>query len=373
MDIQKWAQEVENKIVKKLETTVEQIGASCPHAAKDGKYDDCDIFWWTNGFWPGVLWLAYQKSNNTKFLEAARQCEKNLDENLHSYIKVDHDAGFIWSLSAVADYKITGNEESLTRGLIAANYLSARFNIEGRFIRAWNGSGREGWAIIDCLMNLPLLYWASEILEDPRFRYIAKSHTDTVLSSFLRDDGSVYHIVEFDTANGDVIDYPQGQGYSPESAWSRGTAWAVYGLALGYKYTGDVMYLNKAKEVAHFFIANLPEDDVCHWDFRVEVNENTYKDTSAAACAACGLLEIADSLDDIEGRIYREYGVRILKSLTDNYANFDNDNQELIREGTSHVPQNQNINVGLIYGDYFYFEGISRLAQKENKNFKIFW
>jgi len=369
MNNTEWAKDISEKILKKLLITADRIKDGTPHASVQGRYDTTDIQWWTNGFWPGILWLAYRQSGNEKFMEYARKCEDNLDSVLHGYVNTDHDLGFLWILASVADYKITGDEKARVRGLIAANYLAARFNLKGRFIRAWNGKGQENRAIIDCLMNLPLLYWASEQTEDERFKLIAEAHTETVINSFVRSDGSIRHIVDFDGETGEVAGIPQGQGFSPDSAWARGTAWAVYGFALAYKYTNNPKYLDMAKKTAYFFIANLPEDGVAYWDFRVPVNEDTPRDTSAAACCAAGLLEIADMADECEKHIYYNAAVKILRGITDKFGHLEDESDELIGGGTGHMPQKQNIMVGLIYGDYFYYEAILKLSGEK----KIFW
>ena len=367
----KWAKDISEKILRKLEKTAASIKDGTPHAARNGKYDRASIQWWTNGFWPGILWLAYRQSGRGMFLKYARKCEENLDSVLYEFVNTDHDLGFLWSLASVADYKITGLEKSRTRALIAANYLAARFNIKGSFIRAWNGKGQENRAIIDSLMNMPLLYWASRELEDPRFAYIAEAHTNTILKEFIRNDNSVRHIVDFDPETGEVSGVPQGQGFSPDSAWARGTSWAVYGFALGYKYTGKTEYLDAAKRTAHFFIANLPEDNVAYWDFRVPVNKDTPRDTSAAACCASGLLEIASLVGENEKAVYYNAAVRILKGITEKFAHLDENDthEELIGGGTGHMPQKQNIMAGLIYGDYFYYEAILKLAGEK----ELFW
>lgn len=370
MNNTEWAKNICLKIEQKLERNIQSIKDGTPHASKNGKYDSTNISWWTNGFWPGLLWLAYRQTGKDIFMKYARKCEDNLDIVLQEFINTDHDLGFMWILASVADYKITGFAKAKTRALTAANYLAARFNIKGNFIRAWNGIGHENWAIIDCLMNVPLLYWASEELSDKRFAYIAEAHTDTVLKSFLRDDNSVFHIVDFDSETGEVSGFPQGQGYSPDSQWARGTSWAVYGFALAYKYTKKQKYLDAAKRTAQFFITNLPEDNVPYWDFKVPITSDTPRDTSAAACCASGLLEIAGILESNEAVPYYNAAVRILKGL-DQFSHLDeNDtNEELLGGGSGNVPQKQNIMVGLIYGDYFYYEALLKLSgQKE-----IFW
>ena len=364
---QTWAEETMKRILKKLDTTLPEIGAGFPHACKDMVYDQGQPHWWTNGFWPGMLWMAYQQTKDEKFLTTAQEIEEKMDVVLDEYYNVDHDAGFIWLLSAGADYKITGNEESRRRCMKAAAFLASRFNLKGSFIQAWNQP--TGWAIIDCCMNLTLLYWASKAADNPRFRHIAHAHARTVIEYFVRKDGSVNHVLSFDPETGEFIESLNGQAARPDSAWSRGTAWALYGLPLSYRATGDTEILEAAKRVANFYLANLPEDYVAHWDFRVARNADTPRASSAAACGACGLLELSDHVSDFEKPLYRDAAYHILKSLTDHYSNFDNKKQCILNEATGHFPAGQNINAGLIYGDYFYMEGISRLMGNKD----IFW
>lgn len=193
---------------------------------------------------------------------------------------------------------------------------------------------------------------------------------ETVLAHFLRPDGSVYHIVRFDAQTGACTRKLGGQGYAPESAWSRGTAWALYGLTLTYHHTGEKRYLNAAKRVAHYFLAQLAEDYVPHWDFRLPPEIKKYRDSSAGACAASGLLLLAEKAGELEAHAYREPAVRMLESLYRNYGAWDDPNEEgLILHGTSHYPGGRNIDVPLIYGDYFFVEGLARLRG----NRTIFW
>ncbi len=368
MNYEIWAQATMERIIRKLNVTSEKIGDGFPHKTTGGAFNEEAPSWWTNGFWPGILWLAYVHTNDEKYSKIATQVEEKLDEVLNDYELLDHDVGFLWLLSSGADYMITKNKESRNRLLKAAGFLSSRFNLKGNFIRAWNHE--KGYAIIDCMMNLPLLYWAANEIDAPRFNHIAYAHAKTVLKHFIRSDGSVNHIVSFNPDSGEFIEAVGGQGANANSAWSRGASWALYGMALAYRHLGDSEFLSASKSVANFFLANLPDDLAAHWDFRVERNENTPRDTSASACAACGLLELAQHLPDVEASVYREYAYKILKSLTDNYSNLDNDaDQALLFGGTGNAPKNKNINVGLIYGDYFYIEGISRLAG----NKQIFW
>jgi unsaturated chondroitin disaccharide hydrolase len=364
-----WAQEAWGKALDKTLRNTERIGAGFPHASQGGRYDLEEPHWWTAGFWPGMLWLLYSDSRNERLKTVARECEERLDSVLNGYVRLDHDLGFMWTLTSVASYKLLGDEESKTRALKAANFLAARFNLKGRYIRAWNpwseDEDNSGLAIIDCAMNVPLLFWASKECGDPRYAHIAEAHMDTVVKDFIRPDGSVYHIIKFDPLTGERIEALGGQGYAPESAWSRGTAWAIYGLTLAYHHTGKEDYLLAAQRVANFFLTRLPEDHVPLWDFRAPEEAQGYRDSSAGACAASGLLLLGEKLGGADGSIYREAGERILKSLYQFYGAWDNPGEEgLITRGTSHYPQGRNIDVPLIYGDYFFVEGLARLGGK---------
>lgn len=372
-----WIDEAWSKVVAKIDQTSRTIGAGFPHVSKEGKYDCTEPNGWTSGFWPGLLWLVHRDTNNEELKRIAEACESKMDVCIDEYTKLHHDVGFMWSLTSVANYKLTGSAESKLRALKVAAWLAGRFNIRGNFIRAWNQSnwesenGNTGWAIIDCTMNLSLLFWASEEIKDPRFKHIAVEHANTVLREFIREDGSVYHIVQFDPETGERVGALGGQGFAPESAWARGTAWALYGLALCYQYTKDDQYLQGSKKVAHFFLANLPEDLVPYWDFRLtaQAQEGAPRDSSAAAIAASGLLLLAELLPAEEGRLYETSAKRILKSMTDHYAIWDTSDEAILPHGTGHWPANKNIDVGLIYGDYYFVEALAKLRGQT----ELFW
>jgi unsaturated chondroitin disaccharide hydrolase len=361
-----WAQEAWEKTVAKVKRTSERIGANFPHASQGGTYVLEEPGWWTAGFWPGLLWLLHDGSGEEKFRAIAEQCEDRLDEVLDGFYRLDHDIGFMWTLTSIANFKRTGSEAARRRALKAANYLVGRFNLQGNYIRAWNpwreGEDNSGLAIIDCSLNVPLLYWASRESGDPRYKHIAEAHMGTVLRHFIRPDGSVRHVVRFDPHTGEVAEYIGGQGYAPESAWSRGASWAIYGLALAAHHTGRQDYLDGAKRVAHFFLSQLEEDYVPVWDFRAPEDTKWLRDSSAGACAACGLLKIAELVSESEAKSYRLAGERILESLYRNYGAYEDANEEgLILHGTSHYPERRHLDVPLIYGDYYYVEGLARL------------
>ncbi|QKS70295.1 glycoside hydrolase family 88 protein [Paenalkalicoccus suaedae] len=365
-----WVEKAWEQITKKVGRTSDKIGANFPHASVNGEYKLEPPHWWTAGFWPGLLWLVHRDGGDQKLKTIAEKCEQQLDKVITDYYRLDHDMGFMWTLTSLTNYKLTGSEHSKRRALLVANLLLGRFNTNGNFIRAWNpwyeGEENSGWAIIDCLMNLPLLYWASDETEDPRFRNAARKHADTVLEYFVRADGAVHHIVRFDSETGEHVENIGGQGYAENSAWSRGTAWAIYGLALSYHYTGDERYLQGAKKVAHFFLAHLPEDMVPHWDMHIPEDVPTHRDSSAGAIAASGLLLLGEKAGVIAGEAYLRAGMKILKSLYVNYGDWENQHEDgLILHGTSHYPERSNVDVPLIYGDYYFVEGLARLKGYE--------
>lgn len=346
----------------KVDQMIVQMGEKSPHVSACGVYDDMRLDWWTSGFWSGILWILFDRTGDDRYKKAAWSWDERIEQCFLKENNFHHDVGFQFLPTAVIKYKLTGDEDARRRGLFAANFLAGRFNIAGKFLRAWN-QDKTGWSIIDSSMNLSLLFWASEEIKDPRFKHIAKAHADTVVKHFIRQDGSVCHIAVFDAESGDFIESLGGQGYGPDSAWSRGQAWALYGMANTYRYTKDVRYLKAAQRVAEYFIASLPENGVPYWDFRMESFENEPRDTSAASCAASGLIEIASQLPKEEGKFYLDTAKRMIDSLTKNYSTLDKPEYEgLLLGATGHKPAGQNINVSLIYGDYFYVEAVAKLS-----------
>ena len=201
----RWAEQTWEKIKEKISAECDRVGAKIPYIAEDGVYKEdkaeTDIVWWTNGFWPGILWQMYHATGEEKYKNTAQRVEERLDKAFEVYTGLHHDVGFMWLHSAVADYRLTGNERAKARGLHAAHLLAGRYNPRGRFIRSWNRD-RAGWVIVDSMMNIPLLYWARDTIEDPRFEYIAMDHADTVMANTVRTDGSCNHIIVLDPTNG---------------------------------------------------------------------------------------------------------------------------------------------------------------------------
>ncbi|MFB9769224.1 glycoside hydrolase family 88 protein [Lactiplantibacillus modestisalitolerans] len=367
----KWSSELQNSINQKVKSISQTIGDRFPHATNaDGNYQLEKPQWWTAGFWPGILWQVFQTTHDEQLKEIAIRCEKQLATVLQDPNKVDHDAGFMWMLSSVYQDQLLHDETAKTHALLAANLLAARFNIRGNYLRAWNAwIGREdntGTVIIDSVMNLPLLYWASEVTNDPRFKHIATAHADTILQHFVRDDGSVHHMVIFNAETGDVVEKLGGQGFAENSSWSRGCAWALYGFALAYKYTHAERFLTASMKVANYFLMHTETTKIALWDFRIPANtaeqKYDYPDSSANAIAACGCLLLADLVTPEEHDFYYQGAERLVTDLVEQASALDDPNcQGLIKHGTGHFPEQKNLDVSLIYGDYFFVEAVNTL------------
>ncbi len=372
---QEWVGEALEKVREKMQWVSEKNRDKIPYTTgADGSYDDRSdesrswgmdngLNWWTNGFWGGIMWLLYQDTGEERYREIAGISERKLEKCFDQYYGLHHDVGFMYLPTAVADYRLTGNEEGRRIGMHAANLLAGRFNPVGKFIRAWNqneDNDTRGWAIIDCLLNLSLLYWASEESGDPRFRQIAMMHADTVLANFVRPDGSVCHIVEFDPESGRMVKSYGGQGYGDGSSWTRGQGWAVYGFANSYTHTGKKEYLEAARKVADYCIANLPESGIIPVDFR-QPQEPAWEDSCAACVIACGLLEVARHVSDSEKEKYENAAVTILRAIADTRADWTENCDAIVQNctGAYHSPEHH---FTMVYADYYFIEGLYKLA-----------
>ena len=366
---EKWLQEVSEKIKKKMLPVVKRNVGKIPYKAINGIYNDCSgdmVNWWTNGFWGGILWQLYNATGQQIYKESAEVLEDKLDAVLMDPAGMDHDSGFRWLPTSVVNYRLTGNIASKNRGIIAADNMAGRFNPVGKYIKAWNDNGTgeaAGVAIIDCMMNLPLLYWAYEETKDPRYLHIATMHADTAMEHFIRDDGSVKHIIEFNPLTGEYLQSRGGQGYEHGSSWTRGQGWAIYGFALCYMHTQNKKYLNCAKKVANYFIANMPDDFLIPIDFR-QPAEPRYEDDIAAAVAACGMIEIAKQQTGADKKVYYTAAINMLKALDEQRCNWSED-VDYILEKCSKDYREFEREIPIVYGDYYFIEAIWKLTGQE--------
>ena len=223
-----WAEDIFKKIDKKMTAmAIRSRDKVVDGVDENGVHIDMmktNPNWWCNGFWGGLNFMLYAHTKNEEYLKTARRNEELMDRALANYEKLDHDLGFMWHLLSGADYRITGDTTAKSRNFYAATTLASRFVGEASFIRAWNWESAKDYSIIDCLMNLPLLYWATEETGDDRFKRIAMAHADMSICDHLREDGSVVHIVEHDRESATVRTTHAGQGCAVGSSWSRGQA-----------------------------------------------------------------------------------------------------------------------------------------------------
>ncbi|WP_405152566.1 glycoside hydrolase family 88 protein [Paenibacillus sp. FSL K6-0108] len=372
-----WVDQVIQKLTDKMDWVSDKSRDKIPYSTQDGVHDDRSghnpsgndadgINWWTNGFWGGMLWQMYHVTGEEKYKQYANQVEDKLDACFEQYYGLHHDVGFMWLPTSVANYQLTQNPQSRKRALHAANLLAGRYNPVGEFIRAWNDlpdSDTRGWAIIDCMFNIPLLYWASAETGDPRFRQIAERHANTVMNTFVRPDGSVNHIVEFDPFVGGVVQTYGGQGYEDGSSWTRGQAWGMYGFMMSFRHTGKEEYLHTAKRIAHYFVASIPESGIIPVDFR-QPKEPAYEDSTAAAIAACGLIEIAKSVGEHEKDLYLNAALKLLRTLDEQRTDWSRDCDCIVQNGSA-AYHNATHHQSIIYGDYYFMEAVLKLKGDE--------
>lgn len=332
--------------------------------------------YWTTGFWTGEIWLAFEHTGDERLKEAG---EIQIDSFLHRIdekIEVDHhDMGFLYTPSCVAGYKLIGSEKGKEAAIKAADQLISRFHEKGEFIQAW-GSMNEAnnyRLIIDCLLNLPLLYWATEETGDTKYKDIAEKHIHTTMNNVIREDYSTWHTFFFNPETGEPSHGATCQGYRDGSAWARGQAWGIYGCALAYRYTGREEYMETFRNVSGYFLEHLPEDLVPFWDLEFTDGSKEPRDSSSASIAACGMLEMAAYMKKDEAKKYERIAAKIMKSVVDSYAVKDKEiSNGLVLHSTysNHTPFNTCDHKGVdecnVWGDYFYLEALTRLTKKWN-------
>lgn len=340
---------------------------------------------WTQGFFTGVIWLLFEWTGDQKYKEAALAHVKSFEKRINKRKGVDHhDLGFLYSLSCVACYKLTGNEKAKEVALKAADLLAyERYQESTKAIdrgRVFGVKDEHSVFIIDCSMNVPLLYWASEVTGNPVYRQRAYDHMVETVKHAIRDNCSCFQGIVKNIYTGEVVSKNGSQGYSDESFWSRGHAWAIYGTILTYRYTKDKRFLELCKKLSNFYINRLPKDLICNWDL-IFVDEQTTRDTSAAGTAICGLLELAAQLPllDSDKEIYEGIALNMLESLVKNYsAQKSPTSNGLLLSGVyvheiDDPPRIQRKSFGqdtvCIWGDYFYMEAIMRALTPLN----IYW
>jgi unsaturated chondroitin disaccharide hydrolase len=325
-------------------------------------------FDWTEGFFPGTCWYMYELTGDDKWKNAASSLQELFID--HRFRTTNHDLGFVFNCSFGHGYKLLLDDKSKRVLIDAANSLIRRFNPAVGCIQSWDvdkgWQSERGWqfpVIIDNMMNLEMLFEVSKLTGDKKYYTIANTHAETTLKNHFRDDGSSYHVIDYDSINSDIRNRHTAQGFAHESAWARGQAWGLYGFTLSYRYTEDEKYLKKAEEIANFILnhPNLPKDKVPYWDFNAPNIPDEYRDASAAAIIASALIE----LDNYSSNAYKDKATDILNNLSsDKYlAKVGENHNFLLKHSVGSIPHGNEIDVPLNYADYYYTEAIYRLRK----------
>ncbi len=340
---------------------VDSVGT--PRSIKNGKVRLAEPQDWTSGFFPGSLWLIYELTGDQKCADYAKIYTEKLDSI--QFYRGTHDLGFMMYCSYGNGLRLTGNKEYEQVLVNTANTLISRYNPTVGCIRSWDFGEWQYPVIIDNMMNLDLLFWASKHTNDARYAHISKRHADVTMCNHFRPDYSTYHVVSYDTVTGKRLSAGTFQGYSDSSSWSRGQAWALYGYTLMFRETGDAKYLAQAENIAHLLMnyPSLPEDKIPYWDYNAPSIPNEERDASAAAIQASALLELSALAGD--GKKYFDYAEQLVKTLsTPKYLAKKGKNMDFIlMHSTGAKSLNSEIDVPLNYADYYYLESLLRYAE----------
>jgi unsaturated chondroitin disaccharide hydrolase len=323
---------------------------------------------WTSGFFPGDLWFLYEYTGKKEWKQQAESFTANIEREKAN--GGTHDMGFKIYCSVGNGYRLTKDPHYKEVIIESAKTLSTRFNKKAGVIRSWDHH-KEQWAypvIIDNMMNLELLFAATKLTGDSSFYKIAVTHANTTMKNHYRPDNSSYHVVDYDTATGNVRAKQTAQGYADESAWARGQSWGLYGYTMCYRFTKNKKYLEQAEKIAAFLLnhPNLPKDLVPYWDYNAPNIPNEERDASAAAILASGLYEL--STYSKNGKLYKEKANAIVESLTNNYRSPIGENKGFILlHSVGSKPGKSEVDVPLSYGDYYYLEAVFRSKKLKEK------
>ncbi|MCJ1705779.1 MULTISPECIES: glycoside hydrolase family 88 protein [unclassified Rathayibacter] len=326
---------------------------------------------WTTSFWPGMQWIAWEATGEDVFLDAARGHLQDFARRVREGEDLEtHDLGFLYTLSCVAPFRLLGDELGRTAALEAAEHLMTRFLPTAGIVQAWGDlrdPKQRGRTIIDSLMNMPLLTWAGEQTGDPRYAEAVARHIEALRVNILRPDSSTFHTFYWDAETGEPLRGGTEQGAFDDSCWARGQAWGVYGFAMGFRVLGDDALLEASRACAEYFLAHLPRDLVPYWDLVYAEGSDAPRDSSAAAIAVCGLLELALVETDAEcAARWRDAAHRILAALIRECAPESPEAADtVLLHSVYDLPKNVGVDEGTLWGDYFYLEALMRVSRPE--------
>lgn len=338
------------------------------------KWNCTSIYDWTSGFWPGILWYAYEYSHDAGIKKQAERYSSALYPVL-DHKPGNHDLGFMMYCSLGNAYRLTGEQKYKEMLLRAADSLATLFDERVGTIHSWPGMRQQkGWphnTIIDNMLNLELLFWAAKNGGNKRLYDIAFSHAEVTANNQFRDDYSTCHVVVYDTLSGQRISQLTHQGYEDESLWARGQAWAIYSFTMCYRETGNVAFLDVAQKATDIYLQRLPADYIPYWDFDAPGIPEEPRDASAAAVVASGLLELSSYIKDKKkAGHYFDAAIKMLEALSSPAYLSGEVNNAFLLHSTGHKPHGSEIDASIIYADYYYIEALIRL-NRINNNCKV--
>ncbi|CAI3465752.1 glycoside hydrolase family 88 protein [Enterococcus cecorum] len=362
--------------MEQLHVNMEYFKEEFPTPATfDNIYPKMDNTEWTNGFWTGELWLGYEYTNEEAMKKLAQANDRSFLDRVKRRIELDHhDLGFLYTPSCMAEYKLLHTPEAKEASILAADKLIERYQEVGGFIQAWGELGKPEHyrLIIDCLLNIQLLFWASEQTGDPKYAQMATQHFYTSANNVIRDDASAFHTFYFDPKTGEPVKGVTRQGYSDDSAWARGQAWGIYGIPLTYRFVKDEDCFGLFKGMTNYFLNRLPKDHVSYWDLIFGDGSGHSRDSSATATAVCGIHEMLKHLPEVDSdKLTYKYAMHaMLRSLIDNYANREiKPGRPLLLHGVYSWHSGKGVDEGNIWGDYYYLEALIRFY----KDWELYW
>jgi len=354
-----------NQSVKVASVQLKSLAETCkeakklPRSTKNNELRLEDSYDWTSGFFPGSLWYQYELTGNTYFKEQA-EYYTGLLHNVQTY-KSTHDLGFMMYCSYGNQYRLTRNDSIPAVLVNTAENLISRYNEKIKAIRSWDFGPWNYPVIIDNMMNLELLFWASSYTHNPKYREVAIEHANTTLNHHFRDDMSSYHVISYNS-DGSIESKGTYQGYGNESSWARGQAWGLYGMVVAYRETQGRKYLEVAQQIAKLImeLPTMPEDKIPYWDYQAPNIPDAPRDVSAAMVTAAALLELSTMVED--GKPYFNYAECVLKNVSGKpyFAEENTNCGFLLKHSVGHLPANSEIDTPIIYADYYYLESIKR-------------
>ena len=334
-----------------------------------GKYEYSNSGWWCSGFYPASLFYLYQETKQPSLLKEGTRMLGLLEKE--QFNKSTHDLGFMMYCSFGNAKAIQANKKYNEILINSAKSLSTRFNPAVGCIKSWDGKPNEFLVIIDNMMNLELLFWATRETGDSSFYKIAVTHANTTMKNHFRPDNSSYHVINYNASDGSIIQKKTAQGAADSSAWARGQVWGLYGYTATYRDTRDMKYLKQAIDIAEFLInhPNLPEDKIPYWDFNAPGIPDALRDASAGSIMASALIELSHYTDLPVAKKYLSVAEKILKTLSgpDYKAILGTNGGFLLKHSVGSKPANSEVDVPLTYADYYYIEAMKRYLQLRKK------